>query len=162
MIQPVSIDEGYMDITDCAHLGSPLEIAKKIQDQLLKELDLPCSIGIGPNKFLAKMASDMKKPLGITVLRIRDVQKKLWPLHVIEMFGVAGKPAANIESMNCEMISDLAKAESYQLSQFLGINGERLKSRATGIHYRTVDPHAVIEFTSNGSANTLPYYSAAD
>src|SRR5690625_3807346 len=83
MIQPVSIDEGYMDITDCAHLGNPLEIAEQIQKRLLKELRLPCSIGIGPNKFLAKMASDMKKPLGITVLRIRDVRQKLWPLPVL-------------------------------------------------------------------------------
>src|SRR5690625_634788 len=162
MIQPVSIDEGYMDITDCAHLGSPLEIAKKIQDQLLKELDLPCSIGIGPNKFLAKMASDMKKPLGITVLRIRDVQKKLWPLPVIEMFGVGEKTAEKLNSINIETIGDLAKADSYQLSQLLGINGERLKSRANGIDYRKVDPDAVNEFKSIGSSKTLPYDSTEE
>ena len=59
-IQPVSIDEGYLDITDCYALGSPLEIAKMIQQALLTELQLPCSIGIAPNLFLAKTASDMK------------------------------------------------------------------------------------------------------
>jgi len=157
MIQPVSIDEGYMDITDCAHLGNPLEISEQIQDRLLKELDLPCSIGIGPNKFLAKMASDMKKPLGITVLRIRDVEEKLWPLPVIEMFGVGEKTAKKLNSIKVMTIGDLAKADSYQLTQLLGINGERLKSRANGIDYRKVNPDAVNEFKSIGSSRTLPY-----
>lgn len=156
MIQPVSIDEGYMDITDCSHLGHPIEIARSIQHRLLQELDLPCSIGIGPNKFLAKMASDMKKPLGITVLRIRDVKEKLWPLPVIEMFGVGQKTAEKLNSINIYTIGDLAKADSYQLSQLLGINGERLKSRANGIDYRKVDPDAVNEFKSIGSSKTLP------
>ena len=74
LVEPVSIDEGYMDLTD--QTGEhPLRIAQTIQTRLLKEMDLPCSIGISPNKFLAKMASDMKKPLGITVLRKRDISK---------------------------------------------------------------------------------------
>lgn len=59
LVQPVSIDEGYIDITESKEFGSPIEIANKIQAQILKELDLPCSIGIAPNKFLAKTASDM-------------------------------------------------------------------------------------------------------
>ena len=80
LVEPVSIDEGYLDITDCAHLGSPIDIANSIQKRLMETLDLPCSIGIAPNKFLAKTASDMKKPLGITILRKRDVPGKLWPL----------------------------------------------------------------------------------
>ena len=57
LVEPVSIDEGYVDITACASLGSPIEIAKNIQTRLLETLDLPCSIGIAPNKFLAKTAS---------------------------------------------------------------------------------------------------------
>ena len=71
IIEPVSIDEGYMDVTN--HPMHPIKLAKHIQLRLLRELDIPCSIGIGPNKFLAKTASDMKKPLGITILRIRDL-----------------------------------------------------------------------------------------
>src|SRR5699024_7062504 len=70
MTEPVSIDEGYMDVTD--HPTHPVKLAKEIQHRLLTQLNIPCSIGIGPNKFLAKTASDMKKPLGITILRIRD------------------------------------------------------------------------------------------
>ena len=77
LVEPVSIDEGYVDITESFELGPPLEIAEKIQKQILTKMDLPCSIGIAPNRFLAKMASDMKKPLGITVLRKRDVKQVL-------------------------------------------------------------------------------------
>src|SRR5699024_11262943 len=69
LVEPVSIDEGYLDVTDVKHLGTPLQTAQHIQQQLIVELDLPCSIGIGPNKFLAKLASDIEKPLGLTVLR---------------------------------------------------------------------------------------------
>src|SRR5574342_715287 len=85
LVEPVSIDEGYMDITDCSDLGSPPQIAESIQKRILEQLDLPCSIGIAPNKFLAKTASDMKKPMGITVLRKRDIPRILWPLEAGEM-----------------------------------------------------------------------------
>src|SRR5690625_433655 len=156
MIQPVSIDEGYMDITDCAHLGTPLDIAHNIQQRLLNELDLPCSIGIGPNKFLAKMASDMKKPMGITVLRIRDLPRKLWILPVEAMYGVGKKTAEKLRNIHIQTIGDLAKADVYKLSQLLGINGERLKNRANGIDPRHVDPDAVNEFKSIGNSKTLP------
>lgn len=68
-MEPVSIDEGYLDVT--ASSMNPVELAGEIQNRIYHELGLPCSIGIAPNKFLAKMASDMKKPMGITVLRKR-------------------------------------------------------------------------------------------
>ena len=58
-----------------------------------RELDLPSSIGIAPNKFLAKTASNMKKPMGITILRKREVAEKLWPLSVVEMHGVGESTA---------------------------------------------------------------------
>src|SRR5690606_39702152 len=74
-IEPVSIDEGYMDVTEAKWPKGAVDLAKSIQKRLLNELDLPCSIGIAPNKFLAKMASDMKKPLGITVLRKRELHR---------------------------------------------------------------------------------------
>ncbi|MGW8263707.1 Y-family DNA polymerase, partial [Bacillus sp. LR--39] len=79
LVEPVSIDEGYMDLTDTPYRNRACETAKEIQERLQKELLLPSSIGIAPNKFLAKMASDMKKPLGITILRKREVPRILWP-----------------------------------------------------------------------------------
>jgi len=64
LVEPVSIDEGYMDVTELSKERHALNIAQEIQDQIHAELDLPCSIGIAPNKFLAKTASDMKKTNG--------------------------------------------------------------------------------------------------
>lgn len=155
-IEPVSIDEGYMDISDCKHLGNPIEIARNLQTRILEDLDLPCSIGIGPNKFLAKMASDMKKPLGITILRIRDLKHTLWPLPVEEMYGIGNKTAEKLHLIDVKTIGDLAQRDVYDLTQLLGINGERLKNRANGIDPRLVDPEAVNEFKSIGSSQTLP------
>lgn len=157
VIQPVSIDEGYLDITGCAHLGAPLEIAESLQQKIKNQLDLPCSIGIAPNKFLAKMASDMKKPLGITVLRKRDLPVKLWPLHVGEMYGIGDKTAEKLKGVNIHTIKDLVEADLHLLKSLLGINGERLQNRAKGIDNRPVDPEAVHDFKSIGSSETLPY-----
>ena len=155
IIEPVSIDEGYMDVTD--HPVHPLQLAKKIQKQLQNELDIPCSIGIGPNKFLAKTASDMKKPLGITVLRIRDLPTKLWPLPIDKMYCVGEKTAEKLKKMNIRTIGDLAKADVYAVSQMLGINGERLINRANGLDPRPVDPDSVNDFKSIGNSQTLPH-----
>lgn len=153
VIEPVSIDEGYMDVTE--HPTHPVELAKEIQQRLLHELDIPCSIGIGPNKFLAKTASDMQKPLGITILRIRDLPSKLWPLPIENMYGVGEKTAEKLHSMDILTIEQLAKADVYTVSHILGINGERLINRANGIDTRIVDPDSVNEFKSIGNSQTL-------
>ncbi|MEH7887277.1 DNA polymerase IV [Bacillus sp. JJ1609] len=156
LVEPVSIDEGYMDITDCSDLGSPLLIAESIQKRLLEQLDLPCSIGIAPNKFLAKTASDMKKPLGITVLRKRDIPMILWPLEVGEMHGVGSKTADKLKSIGINTIGGLAEANDIQMKGLLGINGIRLKERANGQDNRVVDPESVYDFKSIGNSTTLP------
>lgn len=154
MIEPVSIDEGYLDVTkEPLH---PLTLANNIQHMLLREVDIPCSIGIGPNKFLAKTASDMKKPLGITVLRIRDLPAKLWPHPVGTMYGVGEKTAEKLKQIDIQTIGDLAQADTYAVSQLLGINGERLIHRANGIDPRPVDPDSVHTFKSIGNSVTLP------
>jgi len=90
-IEVASIDECYVDMTEIAKFRSPLDIAKEIQVRLVKEYHLPCSIGIAPTLFLAKMASDMKKPLGITVIRKRDSIEKLGNLSVSDIFGIGKK-----------------------------------------------------------------------
>lgn len=156
LVEPVSIDEGYVDITDCSFLGTPIDIAKSIQKQLLDTLDLPCSIGIAPNKFLAKTASDMKKPLGITILRKRDVQDKLWPLQVSEMHGIGRKTAEKLHTINIYTIGDLAQTNDISLKKILGINGIRLKERANGIDTRPVDTQSIFDYKSVGNSTTLP------
>ncbi|MFJ5715631.1 DNA polymerase IV [Neobacillus sp. NPDC093127] len=156
LVEPVSIDEGYMDITESFEFGSPIEIAQSIQKRIMEQLDLPCSIGIAPNKFLAKMASDMKKPMGITVLRKRDIPKVLWPLNTNEMHGVGKKTAEKLTTIGIQTIGDLAKGNEIQLKTLLGINGIRIKERANGIDSRPVDPESIEEFKSIGNSTTLP------
>ncbi|AMM93778.1 DNA polymerase IV [Peribacillus simplex] len=159
MVEPVSIDEGYLDISECAELGSPLDIANSIQERILNTMDLPCSIGIAPNKFLAKTASDMKKPMGITILRKRDISEKLWPLQVNEMHGIGDKTSEKLKTIGIMTIRDLAIANDSQLKQLLGINGIRLKDRANGIDPRIVDPEAIFDHKSIGNSTTLPHDS---
>ena len=98
----------------------------------------------------------MKKPLGITVLRKRDVKKVLWPLDVIEMHGIGKKTAEKLNQIGVFTINDLAMANDIQLKALLGINGLRLKERANGIDERPVDPEAANEFKSIGNSTTLP------
>lgn len=157
LVEPVSIDEGYMDVTDAKHPKTPIETAEHLQKRILSELDIPCSIGIAPNKFLAKMASDMKKPLGITVLRKRELPYTLWPLPIEEMHGVGEKTAEKLRNLQIKTIGDLAKKDVYALRQILGINGERLGKRANGIDHRQVDPDSIYDFKSIGSSQTLPH-----
>ncbi|SOC36006.1 DNA polymerase IV [Ureibacillus acetophenoni] len=157
IVEPVSIDEGYIDITALSKERHPLELAKEIQLRILHELDLPCSIGIAPNKFLAKTASDMKKPMGITVLRKRDVPTKLWPLPVIEMHGVGESTSKKLASLKIYTIGDLANANEGLLKEELGKNGVRLRERANGNDVRKVDPDSIYDTKSVGNSTTLPY-----
>lgn len=154
LVEPVSIDEGYIDLS---HINGskPLEVAQVIQEKLLDELLLPCSIGVAPNKFLAKMASNMKKPLGITVLRKRELPEKLWPLPVSEMHGVGEKTAEKLATIGIISIYDLAHGDQVELKQLLGINGERLMQRANGVDNREVDPDSIYDFKSIGNSTTL-------
>src|SRR5690625_320144 len=153
LVEPISVDEGYLDVTD--YEGNPVKLAETLQHDILTQLDLPCSIGIGPNKFLAKTASDMKKPFGITILRIREIKDLLWPLDVGQMHGVGKKTVEKLNEININTIGDLANSDSYDLRQLLGINGERLRNRANGIDRRKVDPEAASEFQSIGNSRTL-------
>src|SRR5690625_3006978 len=99
----------------------------------------------------------MKKPLGITILRKRDLPKKLWPLPIEKMYGVGKKTAEKMHEISINTIGDLAKADVYVLSQLLGINGERLIQRANGIDPRRVDPDSIHDFKSIGNSTTLRY-----
>ena len=131
-------------------------MASEIQQRILNELDLPCSIGIAPNKFLAKTASDMKKPMGITVLRKREVQEKLWPLPVIEMHGIGKRTAEKLNLHKIFTIGDLANADERFMTREFGKNGARLKRRANGEDERPVDPNAIYDTKSVGNSTTLP------
>lgn len=155
LVQPVSIDEGYMDVTEAVKNISAVSLAEIIQSRLLKELGLPSSIGIAPNKFLAKTASDMKKPMGITVLRKREVAEKLWPLAAVEMHGIGDKTASKLNHHGIKTIGDIAREDPEKLSRIFGVSGKRMYNRAFGIDDRAVDPEEAKQFKSIGHSRTL-------
>ena len=140
-IEVASIDECYADVTDkIIHYAKPLDLAWEIQKRILTEVGLPCSIGVGPNMFLAKMASDMKKPMGITVLRIRDVPEKMWPLPIGDMRGVGAKTLPFMEELNIKTIGDLANYKNLnELRDVFGRNTEEIIARANGHDDRVIE-----------------------
>ncbi|POZ55952.1 DNA polymerase IV [Lysinibacillus sphaericus] len=156
ILQPVSIDEGYMQLP-MIEGQNVMELIQSIQDRIWNELQLPCSIGVAPNKFLAKMASDMKKPMGITILRKRDVPSILWPLNVIEMHGVGKSTAEKLKKLGIQTIGELAVADERLLKQQFGINGFRMKQKANGEDDRPVDPEAIYDTKSVGNSTTLSH-----
>ena len=107
-----SIDEGYVDMTEASKKKHPMELAKEIQNGLVTEYGLPCSIGIASTLFLAKMASNMKKPMGITVLRKKDIVEKLFPLPISDMYGIGKKTYPKLESIGINTIGDFTKLEN--------------------------------------------------
>lgn len=138
LLEQTSIDECYIDVTELIFkYEKPLDLAYEIQNKILTSLQLPSSIGIGPNKLLAKMASDMKKPMGITVIRKREVQQKLWPLPIEEMRYIGSKTANLLKSIGIFTISDLAQYQDYiRLKQVLGKNATIIQKMAFGIDHR--------------------------
>ncbi len=135
-----SIDECYADMTDAImKFERPLDLAWQIQRRVRDELGLSCSIGVAPNLFLAKMASDMKKPNGITVLRIREVAQKLWPLPIKDMRGVGARTLPLMEELNIRTIGDLANWKNpEELRPVLGKNTEEMIRRANGYDDREI------------------------
>lgn len=155
LVEAVSIDECYMDITGSKLFGTPLQIAETLQRRIAEEWSLPCSIGLAPNKLLAKMASDMQKPNGLTVLRIRDVPKLLWHKPCGTLFGIGGKTAAKLEKLNIRTIGELAASDEGLLTRHFGVMGAWMKSAAHGIDHSPVNP--VRERNKSiGHTTTLP------
>ncbi|MFD0586684.1 DNA polymerase IV [Paenibacillus sp. GCM10027627] len=155
MVEPVSIDECYMDITGSKLLGTPLDIAQSLQQRIMTEWQLPCSIGLAPNKLLAKMASDMKKPGGLTVLRLRDVPGLLWNKSCGTLFGIGGKTEEKLVKLNIRTIGELAAAEEPMLNKHFGVMGSWMKSAAHGIDHSPVNPNRE-RSKSIGHTTTLP------
>lgn len=133
-VEPASIDECYVDVTDqISKFERPLDLAWLIQNRLKEELGLPCSIGIAPNKFLAKMASDMRKPMGITVLRKQELSRKLWPLPIGDMQGIGTKTAPLLIKSGISTIGDLADpCNESKIMTLMGKHGYEAIQNARG------------------------------
>lgn len=157
VIEQNSIDEAWLDMTGCeALMGPPDEAAEKIMETIKSELGLWCSIGIAENKFLAKMASEMKKPLGITELWTEDISSKLWPLPVRAMYGIGTKTAQKMINAGIETIGELANSSTDFLIKHIGKYSAELRLLANGIDNTPVAPHSTDDMKSISRSATLP------
>ncbi len=155
LIEVASIDEAYLDVTRRCESIHPMALAKEIQQKLLNDYQLPSSIGIATNKFLAKMASDMKKPLGITVLRNKEIKEKLWPLPIGDMYGIGKKTAPKLIENGIRTIGDLVNSENKIIAKkILGNQYLHFYKNALGYGNNVVDPDRYSENKSIGNSTT--------
>jgi DNA polymerase-4 len=157
LLEQNSIDEAWLDMTGSEGLfGKPLDAAKLIMEDIKERLGLWCSIGIAESKFLAKMAAEMKKPLGVTELWNQDIPAKLWPLPVREMYGIGAKTAEKLNQMGIRTIGDLAKSDVNLIVKTFGKGGNDIHLHANGIDNSPVLARLADDMKSVGRSTTLP------
>jgi len=134
LIEPLSLDEAYLDVTENnLHLPTATRVAKMIREQIREELNLTASAGVAPNKFLAKIASDWKKPNGLFVIQPHEVQSFLLPLPVGRIPGVGQVTEKRMKSIGITTVGDLYSLDLQSLEDHFGSYGLRLYQLARGI-----------------------------
>ena len=142
LVEPLSLDEAYLDVTENkTSLATATEVARTIRAQIFDELNLTASAGVAPNKFLAKIASDFRKPNGLFVIRPDDAENFLLPLAVGRLPGVGKVMEAKLAGMGVSTIAELRLIERPALEAKFGRYGGRLHDLARGIDNNQVVPH---------------------
>ncbi len=141
LIEPLSLDEAYLDVSE-NKMGLPTatQVARTIRDQIRTELNLTASAGVAPNKFLAKIASDWKKPDGIFVIQPEEVDSFLLPLPVGRLPGVGKVTEEKLKGFDVQTIADLRRMDLPTLESRFGRYGVRLYELARGIDKSEVIP----------------------
>jgi DNA polymerase-4 len=142
LIEPLSLDEAYLDVTENkTGLPTATQVARTIREQIRLELNLTASAGVAPNKFLAKIASDWKKPDGLFVIQPEDVAAFLLPLPVGRLPGVGKVTEEKLKSLAIETVADLRKVELAVLERRFGRYGVRMYELARGVDESEVIPN---------------------
>ncbi len=154
-----SIDEAYVDLTEHVQNGtSPLAIARYIQQTLMKKIHMPCSIGISDTRIVAKMASEVRKPLGITLLGRKQFQTYFHPKPVEVLVGCGEATAIKLKKqLGIETIGQLSQANPDALRLLLGKRGEWLRLAALGISSDQVNPDREKGGKTIGKETTFSY-----
>jgi len=141
LVEPLSIDEAFLDVTGSQRLlGDAERIAREIRRTIREELHLTASVGVAPNKFLAKLASDLDKPDGLTVITPETIHATLDPLEVRKLWGVGPAAAERLAVLGVATIGDLRRLPSRLLRERLGDGGDHLARLARGLDDRPVTP----------------------
>ncbi len=141
LIEPLSLDEAYLDVTENkAGLATATQVAHTIREQIRQELQLTASAGVAPNKFLAKLASDWRKPDGLFVIRPEDIDAFLLPLPVGRLPGVGKVTGEKLAKLGAQTVRDLRALDSAVLEQHFGRYGQRLHELSRGIDHNQLVP----------------------
>ena len=156
IIEPLSLDEAFLDVTqDKLNIGSALEIAQQIKKAIKDELNLTASAGISTNKFVAKIASDINKPDGITFIGPSKIESFVNNLPVEKFFGVGKVTAQKMNNLQLFTGADLKKLTETELVKHFGKSGHFYYKIVRGIDEREVQPHR--ETKSLGAEDTFTY-----
>lgn len=156
MIEPLSLDEAYLDVTtDKLDIGSALDIANQIRESIRQELNLTASAGVSVNKFVAKIASDLNKPDGLTFIGPSRIESFMESLPVEKFFGVGKVTSAKMKEMGLHTGADIKKLSEGELRKQFGKSGAFFYRIVRGIDDREVQPRR--ETKSVGSEDTFPF-----
>lgn len=139
-IEPLSLDEAYLDVTNSKDFGgSATLIAREIRKQIQVELSLTASAGVAPNKFLAKIASDWRKPNGLFVIKPSDVQQFMPPLKIERIYGIGKVTAKKLHAQGLFTCQDIQRLSSRESDRIFGRRAEFYRDLAFGIDDRPVE-----------------------
>ena len=150
LVEPLSIDEAFLDVTGSTRLfGDGVSIARKIKERIVQKEHLTASIGVAPNKYLAKIASDLQKPDGLVVVAPDKIEAFLYPLDISRLWGAGPKTQQVLRKMGIQTIGDLARFPLDILKRKLGSAGEHFYRLAHGMDDRPVVVEETVKSVSN-------------
>jgi len=141
LVQGLSLDEAFLDVTaSISALGDAAHIAREIKNRIRERTALAASVGAAPNKLVAKIASDLRKPDGLVIVRPEEINAVLDPLPIRKLFGLGAKTAPKVEALGIRTLGELRVASAARLRPIFGRYTERVQQRAAGIDDRPVVP----------------------
>jgi nucleotidyltransferase/DNA polymerase involved in DNA repair len=141
LVEPLSVDEAFLDMTGTAKLlGEPVEVARRLKARIKSDLGLTGSIGVAPNKFLAKLASDLQKPDGLVIVAPGEIDALLIPLPINKLWGVGPVTADKLRGMGIHKVGDIRARSPADLQKLFGNEADRYHRLAHGIDDRPVVP----------------------
>jgi DNA polymerase IV (DinB-like DNA polymerase) len=141
----VSLDEAYLDISFCKNWKSAENLGKKLKKEIFEKEKLTCTVGIGPNKTVAKLAAEKAKPNGLKVVKPEEVEEFLDPLDIDDLPGIGLKTAEKLRKIGINKIFELKKLSREKLKEMFGKVGEYFWERARGIDEEPVNPEEIIK-----------------
>ena len=150
LVEPLSIDEAFLDISGCIKLfGSEKRIAEKLKYRIYQEQAITASVGVAPNKFLAKIASDLEKPDGLVIVKQKDIEAFLNPLPLARLWGAGKKTIEKMNYIGIYTIGDLSRLPLDVLEKKFGKFGKHFYMLSHGIDEREVFPEHQVKSVSN-------------